>query len=134
MKKLLYIMLVLPVIIGLAACQPAAPPTSVATEAPPTEAPVAAGPEFIVIGNRAPIAGTFPGCGEGNTWGARAAVDDINAQGGIFVKEYNRKIPVKYVIADNQSDPQKAGPLAEDLILREKVHMLYSVDSPPSIP
>lgn len=90
-------------------------------------------PEFIVIGTSAPLTGMFAGFGQGCVFGAQAAVDDINAQGGIYVEKYDKKIPVKYVTVDNESDPTKSGPLAEDLILREKVNMLYSVDSSPSI-
>ena len=133
MKKLLLITFMLIVVLGLTACAGAATPTPAVTEAPTSPPMVEAGPENIVIGTSAPLTGMFAGFGEGCTWGAQAAVDDINAQGGIYVKEFDRKIPVKYVILDNQSDPQKSGPLAEDLILREKVNMLYSVDSSPSI-
>src|SRR3989304_5404937 len=121
MNKKILVTLLLLVVLGLAACGPAATPTSEATEAPISSPAVAAGPENIVIGTSAPLTGMFAGFGEANVWGAQAAVDDINAQGGIFVREFDRKIPVKYVIVDNQSDPGKSGPLAEDLILREKV-------------
>ena len=106
-------------------CAPAQP-----TQAPE---PVVAGPEQILIGTSAPLTGMFAGFGQGCTFGAQAAVDDINALGGIYVKEYDRKIPVKYVVLDNESDPGKSGSLAEDLILRDKVDLLYSVDSSPSI-
>ena len=133
MNKKILVTLSLLIILGLSACGPAATPIPEATEAPTSPPAAEAGPENILIGTSAPLTGMFAGFGEGCTWGAQAAVDDINAQGGIFVKEFNRKIPVKYVLVDNQSDPQKSGPLAEDLILREKVNMLYSVDSSPSI-
>ena len=129
--KRTYLLLALAIIVSLlvAACGATKVPTAV----PKATQPPVTGPEFIVIGTSAPLTGMFAGFGQGCTFGAQAAVDDINAAGGIFVKEYNRKIPVKYVIVDNASDPQKSGPLAEDLILREKVNMLYSVDSSPSI-
>jgi ABC-type branched-subunit amino acid transport system substrate-binding protein len=99
--------------------------------APPEEG--MEGPEFILIGSSAPLTGIFAGFGAGCTFGAQAAVDDINAQGGIYVEEYDRQIPVKLIVVDNESDPGKSGALAEDLILRDGVHMLYSVDSSPSI-
>lgn len=106
---------------------PEAPPPAETPEAPP------AGPEYILLGTSAPMTGMFAGFGAGCTFGAQAAVDDINAQGGIYVEEYGRKIPVKYIVVDNESDPSKAGSLAEDLILRDGVHLLYSVDSSCSI-
>lgn len=113
---------------------PTAVPPAGETAAPPTAAPAAAaGPEYILIGSSAPLVGMFAGFGQGGTWGAQAAVDDINAQGGIYVKEFDRKIPVKLIIADSESDPAKAGPLAEDLILRDKVVLLFSPDMSPAM-
>ncbi len=117
-----------------ATAEPTKAPEPTAAPAEPTEAPAAdAGPENIVIGTSAPMTGMFAGFGQGCTFGAQAAVDDINAEGGIYVKEFDRKIPVKYVVVDNESDPGKSGALAEDLILRDNVDLLYSVDSSPSI-
>ena len=113
--------------------EPTKAPEATAAPEKPAEPEADAGPEYIVIGTSAPLTGMFAGFGQGCTFGAQAAVDDINAEGGIYVKEYDRKIPVKYVIVDNESDPGKSGALAEDLILRDKVDLLYSVDSSPSI-
>ena len=56
----------------------------------------------------------------------KAAVEDINKLGGIFVKEYNKKLPVKLVLLDNESDPIKAGTLAQDLIVSEKANFLVA--------
>jgi len=132
MKNRLLILLMLLVCLSLVACST---PTEAPTEAapPPEVEEPQAGPDEILIGSSAPLTGMFAGFGEGGTFGAQAAVDDINAEGGIYVKEFDRKIPVKLVVADNESDPGKSGTLAEDLILRDGVHMLYSVDSSPSI-
>ena len=113
--------------------EPTKAPEPTAAPEQPAEPEADAGPEYIVIGTSAPMTGMFAGFGQGCVFGAQAAVDDINAEGGIYVKEYDRKIPVKYVVVDNESDPGKSGPLAEDLILRDKVDLLYSVDSSPSI-
>jgi branched-chain amino acid transport system substrate-binding protein len=140
MKNKILILFMLLVFIMLSACGGATPePTEVVVpeeaapeEAAPEEA-APAGPETIKIGTSAPLTGMFAGFGEGCTFGAQAAVDDINAQGGIYVKEFDRKIPVEYIVVDNESDPGKSGSLAEDLILRDKVDLLYSVDSSPSI-
>ena len=142
MKNKILILFMLLVFIMLSACGGATPePTEAEVVAPEEAAPeeaapeeaAPAGPETIKIGTSAPLTGMFAGFGEGCTFGAQAAVDDINAQGGIYVKEYDRKIPVEYIVVDNESDPGKSGSLAEDLILRDKVDLLYSVDSSPSI-
>jgi branched-chain amino acid transport system substrate-binding protein len=137
MKIKLWIVLLLVVSLSLAACTTATPTApeaeEMATEETAPEEAAPAGPETIKIGTSAPMTGMFAGFGEGCVWGAQAAVDDINAQGGIYVKEFDRQIPVEYIVVDNESDPSKSGSLAEDLILRDEVDLLYSVDSSPSI-
>jgi len=90
-------------------------------------------PEEILIGTSAPMTGMFGGFGEGCVFGMEAAVDDINKLGGVYVEEYGKKLPVKLIVANCESDPIKAGTLAEDLILRDKVHALLSPDEPVNI-
>lgn len=87
-------------------------------------------PKEILIGINAPLTGMHAGFGEGNVYGEKAAIQDLNKNGGIFVKEYGRKIPVRAIVVDNQSDPRKAGALEEELILKHKVHFL----APPNQP
>jgi ABC-type branched-subunit amino acid transport system substrate-binding protein len=53
------------------------------------------GPKEILIGINAPLTGMHAGFGEGNVYGEKAAVEDINKQGGILIKEYGRKIPLR---------------------------------------
>ena len=43
----------------------------------------------------------------------------------------DKKIPIKLVIVDNESDPNKAGSLAESLIVQDKVNFIVSGDEPP---
>lgn len=90
-------------------------------------------PQEIRIGTSAPMTGLFAGFGEGCTFGMQAAVDDINKQGGIYVKEYDKKLPVRLIISNNESDPIKAGTLAENLIVNSKASFLISPDEPSSI-
>jgi len=85
-------------------------------------APAPSGPEEIIIGCNVPLTGSNAGFGEG-VFGERAAVEDINKLGGVYVKEYGRKLPIKLIVVDNESDPTKSGSLAENLILHEKVHL-----------
>ncbi|MCL6477873.1 MAG: ABC transporter substrate-binding protein [Peptococcaceae bacterium] len=89
-----------------------------------------AGPKEILIGINAPLTGIHAGFGEGNVYGEKAAVDDINALGGVYVKEYDRRIPVKAIVLDNESDPGKSMTLEENLITQYKVHVL----APPNQP
>ena len=79
------------------------------------------------------MTGNLAGFGQGGAFGLQAAVDDINKQGGIFVKEYNRQLPVRVIQLDDLSDPIKSGTLAESLILQDKVNFLIGApQSPPA--
>jgi len=136
MKKFLLVTVVVVVMLGLvlSGCAKPAPAPGPAPAPTPAPAPAPpAGPDEILIGSAAPMTGMFAGFGAGCTFGVQAAVDDINKLGGIYVKEYDRKIPVKLVIADQESDPVKAGTLSEKLAVQDKVNAFYSCDMPCSM-
>ena len=52
-------------------------------------------------------------------FGAEAAIEDINKQGGVMVG--NTRMLLKLVAVDDESDPAKTASLAEKLISSEKV-------------
>jgi len=84
------------------------------------------GPEIpteIRIGDAVSYTGMYAGFGF-NKFGVGAAVEDINKQGGIYVEEYGKKLPVRWITVDCESDLLKMAPLTEDLILREKIHFI----------
>jgi len=88
-------------------------------------------PTKILVGVPAPQTGMYAGFGEGGVWGMQAAVDDINDLGGVYVEEYDKKLPIELVFRNTESDPDKAGTLAESLILEDKVNFLAYGDQPP---
>jgi len=88
-------------------------------------------PAEILVGVPAPLTGIYAGFGEGFVFGMRAAVDDVNRQGGVQVKQYGARIPMRLIVVNTESDPTKAGALAEDLVARSKVHFLAAGDQPP---
>ena len=53
-----------------------------------------AAPDKIRVGVCTGLTGPFAGFGVGGTYGVKAAVADINKEGGVFVKEYGKKIPL----------------------------------------
>jgi len=57
-------------------------------------------------------------------YGLNAAVEDLNKMGGIMVKEFNKRIPVKLTVLDSQSDTTKIGTLASQLLLSDKANFL----------
>jgi ABC-type branched-subunit amino acid transport system substrate-binding protein len=73
--------------------------------------------------------GMFAAFGQGGVFGIKAAVEDINKQGGVKVGD--AKMQIKLTIVDNESDPNKAGSLAESLITQDKVNFIISGDEPP---
>ena len=72
-------------------------------------------PKEIRIGDIVSYTGMYAGFGY-NKWGVQAAFEDMNKEGGIYVKEYGAKIPVKWITVDCQSDILKSAPLTLSLI------------------
>jgi ABC-type branched-subunit amino acid transport system substrate-binding protein len=88
-------------------------------------------PTKILIGVPAPQSGMYGGFGVGGVWGMQAAVDDINALGGVYVEEYGKNLTLELVVRNTESDEAKAGSIAESLILTDKVNFLAYGDQPP---
>jgi branched-chain amino acid transport system substrate-binding protein len=78
----------------------------------------------ILIGTNLPMTGILAASGVEQKWSYEQAVIDINKKGGIFVKEYGKKLPVKLIVADDESDPGKAAAVVERMIKMDKVDML----------
>ena len=53
----------------------------------------------------------------GDTWAAM-----VNEQGGIMLKKYNRKVPVRFVVYDDKSDPPTSQKFYERLAAVDQVH------------
>jgi branched-chain amino acid transport system substrate-binding protein len=51
-------------------------------------------------------------------------IKDVNAQGGIYVREYGKKLPVELLIYDDKSDIGTMTRLLEKLILEDKVDFI----------
>jgi branched-chain amino acid transport system substrate-binding protein len=88
-------------------------------------------PTKILVGVPSPQTGMYAGFGEGGVWGMQAAVDDINDLGGVYIEQYANNLTLELVVRNTESDPDKAGTLAESLILTDKVNFLAYGDQPP---
>ncbi|ODU10020.1 MAG: hypothetical protein ABS84_06130 [Rubrivivax sp. SCN 71-131] len=86
----------------------------------------AAAPTEIRIGAPISMTGLLAADGFEQKWSYEQAVADVNAAGGIFIKAANKKLPVKLVVADDQSDPAKVTDAMERLIKVEKIDLLLS--------
>jgi len=81
-------------------------------------------PKEIRVGVVAPLSGPAAWAGSSIKQGCELAVKQINADGGIFLKEYNKKIPLKVFYEDNQSKPALGVAVTEKLITKDKVNYL----------
>jgi len=81
-------------------------------------------PSDILIGATLPLSGRFtPMAGTFDrlcySWAKH-----VNAQGGIMVKAYGKKLPVKFIIYDDKSEPAESAKFYERLVTVDKVHLL----------
>jgi branched-chain amino acid transport system substrate-binding protein len=84
----------------------------------------------ILIGASLPISGPLAMATVEQKWAYDEAVADVNKGGGIFVKEYKKKLPVRLIIEDDEADPGKAASVIERLIKRTKVDFLLGGHTP----
>jgi len=79
----------------------------------------------ILIGSAISLSGPYaPGAGMTQIPNYNMWVEEMNAKGGIFVKEYNKRLPVELIIYDDKSDIGTAVKLVEKLVLQDKVDLL----------
>src|SRR5262245_4790023 len=51
-------------------------------------------------------------------------IDEVNADGGIFVRQYNKKLKIRLIRYDDESSDTKMVALLEKLVVEDKVDML----------
>jgi len=88
--------------------------TSLAGEVP---SEIRIGHTLALSGRFTPMVGTFDRlC---YSW-----VKFVNDRGGIYVKAYEKKLPVKFIIYDDKSEPAESAKFYERLVTVDKVHIL----------
>ena len=80
--------------------------------------------DAIKIGFTLSFSGSASYVAEDELRGITLWANSTNAQGGVFVKALNKKVPVKLVYYDDQSKPDIATSLYEKLINEDKVDLL----------
>jgi len=109
----------------------AGPTTSAApsTTAAPTTATSAAGPtkEKITIGYVDAFTGSFaPGPQLWGTIWMETLIADYNAQGGLYVPEYGKKLPIELIKYDSTSDTETLIRLTEKAMTEDKVDLMFA--------
>lgn len=93
----------------------------------------AAARDYILIGRPQPSTGPMAAFSEPSPWLDNRALDEINKAGGIYIKEYGKKVPLKIKVMDTQSDPTKAAEVASRLIFKDKVDLMYASHAPATV-
>lgn len=78
-------------------------------------------PESIKIGLVAPLSGGASDVGGDMRQAAILAVEEINKDGGVYVEEYDKKIPIELVEGDTKTSPSEGVTAVERLITNENV-------------
>lgn len=87
----------------------------------------------ILIGAPSPITGSAAAFGEPSKWMAKRVMNEVNKNGGIYVKEAGKKLPIEIKVIDVQSSPSKAAEMAVSLIQRHEVDLMCAFHSPPHV-
>src|SRR4030066_1273682 len=89
--------------------------------------------DHILIGRPLPITGPVSAFTTVSPWIDNKAIADINKDGGIYIKEAGKKLPVKMKIVDTESDPTKAGDVGSKLVLNDDVDIMYVSATPATV-
>ena len=87
-------------------------------------------PDTIKVGYVTPMSGPLAAFSMSIQWVLDMALPKINADGGIYIKEYDKKIPVEFILADSESNPSKAAEAAQNLITQRNVDILCGAWTP----
>jgi branched-chain amino acid transport system substrate-binding protein len=85
----------------------------------------------IIVGAINSLTGVNVMTGEQQKWAYERAVFDINAQGGVYVKELGKKLPIRLVFVDDKSTPAEGAAAMEKLIKLNKVDFALSSNITP---
>ncbi|MDF3000426.1 MAG: urea transporter, urea binding protein [Bacillota bacterium] len=122
--QFLVLLLVMSLVLGLSACGGAAKGGDTAK--------IDKNKEFILVGRVAPLTGPLASFGNGTPFMEENAVEALNADGGIYIEELGKKLPIKFIVLDSESNTTKAAEAANKLILEEKVDLMivsHTVDT-----
>ena len=133
-KAVLAVLLVVCLAFAISACGGggggADTPVATPEPAPAPAAPSDDAPATIKVGIPTPLTGMIAGFGQGTPFAEQLAVDAVNAKGGIYIAEYDKQIPLEIIVADTESDPGKAGEIAEQMATKDGVNMFLARHTP----
>ena len=89
------------------------------------------GPDQVVVGAVLPLTGDESRIGGYYKLAYELVVNELNAQGGVMLRAYHRKIPIKLIIYDDKTDPATSVNLATRLAVQDHVDAMlggYATD------
>jgi branched-chain amino acid transport system substrate-binding protein len=89
--------------------------------------------DHILMGRPLPMTGDVSAFTESSPWLDNKALEAINKDGGIYIKEAGKKLPLRVKIVDTESNPSKAAELASMLIVRDKVDLMHVSATPATV-
>lgn len=98
-----------------------------------SQAGVSRAPSEIVIGASIPETGTLAAFGLYERWGYQAAIADVNGSGGVYLRQYHKKLRVRLILYDDESQPQIVTQNTQRLVLRDNVNALLGSATPPLV-
>src|ERR1051326_7373895 len=84
------------------------------------------GPAEVTLGTLYASSGRFASISMPVHYGLKLWIEQKNAEGGVFVKAFDKKIPLKLVAYDDQSNTATAATLYNQLITQDKVDILIA--------
>jgi branched-chain amino acid transport system substrate-binding protein len=81
-------------------------------------------PSEILIGATLPLSGRFTSMAGTFDRLCYSWAKLVNSRGGILVRAYDKKLPVKFIIYDDKSEPAESAKFYERLVTVDKVHLL----------
>ena len=120
--------------LALTACgrQETPAPKTAAAPAPAPAPAKAAGSDVVKIGHVGPISGAIAHLGKDNENGARLAVEEINAAGGVKIGDNTVKLDL--VTGDDKADPKDGTLVAQKMIDEGVVALVGHLNSGTTIP
>src|SRR6202790_2420 len=83
-------------------------------------------PKEIALGTLYASSGRFASISMPVHYGLKLWIEQKNAEGGVFVKAFNKKIPLKLIAYDDQSNTATAATLYNQLITQDKADILIA--------
>jgi branched-chain amino acid transport system substrate-binding protein len=88
--------------------------------------------DVITFGYSIALTGVLSAGAQGEQGAYSVWEDLVNKKGGIYVKEYGKKLPVKLVFYDDQSETATSVRIYEKLITQDKVDLILSPYATPA--